>query len=805
MIRTIFYVVALCIAFRADAAEIATNRLEVSPPEIIIGGLNREQQIIVTATTDDGRLLDVTHLCAVDSRDEQICSAEGPRLLGRADGKTSIRISYASLEKVVPVEVVEFDTPPPIHFQRDIIPLLSKTGCNNGGCHGKASGQNGFKLSVFGFDPRADFNALVKQNRGRRLFLAVPESSLLLRKATGATPHGGGRRIEPNSLDFNLLTGWIRQGAPWGDEQAPQVTHIEVEPRQRILGMRGEQQILVTAIYEDGARRDVTSAALYSSNAETIAKVDEQGRLATGEFPGEAAITINYMGHVGVTEVLIPIQNSVAAWEGIPVNNRIDELVVAKLKKMGIVPSALSNDATFLRRLYVDAIGTLPTSQEVRRFVEETQPSKRQLEIETVLQRSEFADYWSLKFADVLLADRKKIGERGAYVFHQWLREQIASDRPYNEWVRELIAATGYSNKYGPVNFYRALDQPEDMTKAISQAFLGIRLDCAQCHHHPFDRWGQEDFFGMAGFFNGIERKDLSDGSQLVFHKGHKQSKLPLTGELVETRALGYDSFVNLESSDPRIKLADWVTSEQNPWFARLMVNRLWKHFLGRGLVEPEDDLRATNPATNEPLLEYLAQQFVESGYDIKSIVRLILNSRTYQLSSETNDSNAGDQQNFSHYFVRRMPAEVLLDAISEVTGSAEQFPGMPPGTRSVQLWDNRLPSYFLDTFGRSPRTSPCECAKSSEPTMSQALHLMNAPEIEAKISDERGRVALLLRTKLSRDELVEELCLTALGRLPESKELEVAERLLSDQPTRHAAEDFLWALLNSYDFLFIK
>ena len=384
-----------------------------------------------------------------------------------------------------------------------------------------------------------------------------------------------------------------------------------------------------------------------------------------------------------------------------------------------------------------------------------------------------------------------------------WLRQQVATNRPYDQWVRELLTASGNSAKVGPANFYRALRTPADLTKTVSQAFLGVRMDCAQCHHHPFEKWGQEDFYGLAGYFNGIQRKPLAADRELVFHGGHQPATMPVSGAVVATRTLESEPAV-FDDQDPRVALADWITSPDNPWFARLVANRLWKHYLGRGLVEPEDDLRTTNPATNEPLLNFLTGQVVANDFDLKAIMRLILNSRVYQLDSAPNATNVEDTQNFSHYLVKRLPAEVLLDAISEVTGDAESFPGAATGTRSIQLWDNRLPSYFLDAFGRSPRESPCECAKSNAPTMAQALHLMNAPEIEAKIASPTGRIATLLDRQWSHTALVDECCLAALGRAPTASERAIAQSLFADQPARQAAEDFVWTLLNSYDFLFI-
>jgi len=719
---------------------------------------------------------------------------------------------------------------PPVHFGNDIVPLFSKLGCNSGGCHGKASGQNGFKLSVFGFDPAADFDAIVKEARGRRVFPASPERSLILLKPTAQVPHGGGKRMDVRSPDYEVLFQWLQQGMPIGDDSAPKLVGLQVSPSERVLGFESEQQILATAKYSDGSLREVTDAASYTTNSDIVAEVIAPGLVRTGKVPGEAAITVNYMGQVAAVQIQVPRPSAPDPYPKLPSNNRIDELVWAKLERMGIVPSDPADDATFLRRLFIDAIGTLPQPDEVRSFLSAPlAPSagrgaggegsvdldKRTRAIDAVLAREEYADYWALKWADILLVDRNKLGERGAYEFHRWLRDQFARNRPYDEWVRELVTATGDSAMNGPANFYRAVRTPEDVTKSVSQAFLGVRLECAQCHHHPFDKWAQSDFYGLAGFFNGLERKTAGIRrdpagqefiiSELVFHAGMRETRIPYFNTLVTTRVLDGTTPAEIDRGDPRSALADWMTDPQNPWFARLIANRLWKQFLGRGLVEPEDDLRSTSPATNEPLLDYLSEQVVANHYDLKAVMRLILNSRVYQLSSVPNETNRDDTQNFSHYFVKRLPAEVLLDAISDVTGSPEQFPGKPPGTRAIALWDNRLPSYFLEIFGRPERNSPCECGRSSEPTMAQALHLMNAPEVTEKITSPHGRVSRLLQSQSPDYFFVEELCLAALGRLPTDKETKVGKEFFAKEPRQQAAEDFLWTLLNSYDFVFVK
>mgnify|MGYP002834282840 CR=1 FL=1 len=792
----------------APAATAALPRearsIRVTPNPISLGGSNRLQQLQVTATGPDGRLFDVTHHATLRIGDSNTAVLEGTTLRGVADGDTQLNVLYGNHAVTLKVAVSDQGTFPPVHFKNDIMPILSKLGCNSGGCHGKQSGQNGFKLSVFGFDPRADYNALVKEARGRRVSLAAPGGSLLVAKTSNTVAHGGGARTTSGSADHQLLSGWVAQGAPWGDDGAPQVTSVRVSPSQRILNTSSDQQLLVTAVYSDGSTRDVTSAAEYTSNATLVADIEDAGHVHTGKVPGEAAITINYMGHVVASRITVPRNEVQADYPKPDSNNRIDELVWTKLKRMGILPSSTATDSVFLRRLHLDTLGTLPSPEEVRAFESDKRSDRRERAIQDVLARPQLADYWAQKWGDVLLADREALGERGAYEFHRWLRTQLLTNRPYDQWVRELLTATGNSGRYGPVNFFRAARTPIDLTRSVSQAFLGIRMDCAQCHHHPFEKWGQDDFYGMAGFFKGLKHTPLGPGRELVYHGGYQPTRIPLVNQLVLPRPPGGIGIENFGESDPRVKLAEWVTRPDNPYFSRLVANRIWKQFLGRGLVEPEDDFRSTNPPTNPALLDHLAETLVANRFDLKKLMHHILSSRVYQLSSVPNPTNAQDQQSYSHHLVKRLPAAVLLDAISEVTGTPETFIGMPRGTRAIQLWDNRLPSYFLDTFGRSERESPCECGSSTEPTMAQTLHLMNAPEIDTKITAPGSRIDRMISRKATPRQIVDELCLAALGRPPRPREIRAAEKLFASGPPRQAAEDFLWALLNSYDFLFV-
>jgi hypothetical protein len=783
----------------------AIGSLSIEPSPILLHGANRQQQILVTAKPSSGPPIDVTHRCTISSSDPAVAAISGTVVRSVGDGTAEVRVRLGTLSATVPVRVRDSGRFPPVHFANDVMPIFSKLGCNSAGCHGKTSGQNGFKLSVFGFDPDADYAALVKEARGRRVFPSAPEQSLLLLKPTGKIAHGGARRLAPDSADYLVLHEWIKQGVPVGEAGAPRAVSLRVSPAERVLGLKADQQILATAVFSDGTERDVTAAAGYTSNAAHVAEVDPGGRVRTGTAPGEAAITVHYMGHVAAVRFQVPRPDAPNPYPVLPANNTIDELVWAKLKTMGILPSEVAGDAVFLRRVYLDVLGTLPKPDEVREFLADTDAGKRAKWIDKVLDRPEYADYWAQKWADVLLVNRDKLGDRGSYEMHRWLRAQFAKNRPYDQWVRELVTASGSASRGGPVNFFRASATAEEMTRAVSQAFLGIRLECAQCHHHPFEKWAQDDFYGLAGYFNGMQRKKLPGDDEMVFHSGYRPQKMPLTDRAVAVRPPDGPALASMTDGDPRHHLVDWMTKPANPYFARLVVNRLWKHYLGRGLVEPEDDLRSTNPATNEPLLDYLAQTLVKNKYDLKAVTRLILQSRVYQLSSVPNATNKDDEQYGSHYRVKRLPAEVLLDAICAVTEVPEAFPGRPRGTRAVELWDNRAPSYFLDIFGRSERLSPCECGRSSEPTMAQCLHLMNAPEIERKLADPTGRVARLLGQKLTEEQIVEELCLAALGRPSGEKERRAAKKLFAASPPREAAQDFLWALLNSHDFLFTR
>ncbi|MEC7565496.1 MAG: DUF1549 and DUF1553 domain-containing protein [Planctomycetota bacterium] len=781
--------------------------IDVEPSVVEITGRNRQAQILITGQRQDQTLVDLTHQAKISITETNVATLSGSLVLGRREGQTSLQVSVNGFETTIPIIVRGYSDYPAISFEVDMIPLLTKLHCNSGGCHGRQGGQNGFQLSIFGFDPATDYEALTRQGRGRRVFPGAIEQSLIYSKATGLVAHGGGARMKADSQDAELLREWIHQGLPWGSKDTPTVARIDVTPESRNMTPRALQQLRVIATYSDGSTRDVTRAAAYTTNMAVIADCSATGVIETGKLAGEAAITINYLGKVDVARIVIPqpgTEKSVRP-DWFSGQNAIDDFTWAKWEQLRINPSEPCDDATFLRRLFIKTTGTLPLSDQVQAFLADHSPDKRANAIEDALSSKDYINYWTQRWSDIMMVNSETLGGRSAYTFHRWIRQQIEENRPYNEWVYDIIIATGNTGNVGPANFYRSQRTPEDVTKTISQAFLGIRMDCAQCHHHPFEKWAQADFYGLAGYFNGMRRDKLDDNRELVYHPGHQSIAIPVINQSVQTQPLAGNPTVADSKTDPRPELAVWMTSPQNPYFARLVANRIWKHLMGRGLVEPEDDFRETNPPTNPELLDHLSKLLIENEFDLRNLMREILNSHTFQLSSTPTDSNYTDDQAYSHYLVRRLPAEVMLDAICQVTGVPEAYAGHPRGARAIELWDNQLPSYFLDTFGRSLRESPCECGSSGDPTIAQALHLLNAPEIEQKIQAMEGQVTTLTQSSLSKTELIREISLATIGRPPGIKEIKTGNQLLQNRDRRQGIEDFMWVMLNSYDFLFVK
>jgi hypothetical protein len=703
-------------------------------------------------------------------------------------------------------------------FLNDVEPILTKAGCNTGGCHAKAgNGQNGFRLSLFGFEPQEDFEHIVKEGRGRRVFPSAPEKSLLLLKATNTTPHGGGRKIGVGSEDYHTLVGWIAQGMPFALPGEPLVTALEVKPSRGTLGMRSHEQLTVSARFSDGSSRDVTRLAVYESNDKAMAEAGETGLVSVSDIPGNVAVMVRYQGLVSTYSASVPL----GAPMGIlpKANNFIDDLVLANLKRLSIPPSELCDDSTFLRRASVDIAGHLPSLEEVNAFLANSAPNKREALVESLLSSPGYADYFANKWAALLRNKRLEKGTPASFAFHSWLRDGLQANRPYDQLVRELLAATGEAVKNPPVAWFNQVKTPEQQLEDVSQLFLGVRMNCAQCHHHPFERWSQQDYYGLSAFFTQIGRRPTAiAGQSVIFHKrGVALGENKKTKQTVKPAGLGSPAFEIAPDDDPRLVLGEWMGAKENPFFAKALVNRYWKHFFSRGLVEPEDDIRDTNPASNPELLDALAAHFLRGGFDLKSLVRTITLSAAYQLSSKPNSHNAADRQNFSHYYPKRLNAEVLLDGVDQLTGAATDFADLPAGTKAIALPDNSYnrASYFLSVFGRPEGDSACECERVQSSNLSQSLHLMNAAEIKGKLAKADGRAARLAKNLADEDNL-HELYAAALCRTPKQAEVETAlahlrkpredaegKPLEAGLSRKSAYEDLVWALVNTKEFLF--
>lgn len=707
----------------------------------------------------------------------------------------------------------------PVSFVNDVVPVLTKAGCNMGVCHAKAGGgQNGFQLSLLGFEPLEDFESIVKEGHGRRLFPAVPTKSLLLTKASGQTPHGGGIKLPRDSEGYALLRKWIEQGAKYSTGEEPTLVSVSVQPELGLVNMDGEQKLKALAKYSDGSVRDVTHRALYESNITSMAEVSEEGVVKVHDIPGKVAIMVRYQGKVAVFTAAVPLGAPVTK---VPeVKNFVDEHVFANLKQLGIPPSDVCDDATFLRRVTLDICGRFPTQKEVAAFMASTDSNKRDQVVEALLRSPNYADYFASKWAPLLKNRRDAASDiTSNFAFHAWIRDGLLANVPYDQLVRELLGATGTVVGNPPVAWYKRVKDPKEQLEDIAQLFLGVRMQCAQCHHHPFERWSQDDYYSFAAFFSQIGRKPTGTrGEDLIFHKrGVAKAKNVKSGEMLTPVALGDDIGEISPDEDPRLRLGIWMSSKDNPFFAKALVNRYWKHFFKRALIEPEDDIRDTNPPTNPELLAALEDHFVNSGFDLKALVKVITQSRAYQLSSKPNEYNLIDRQNYSRFYPRRLQAEVLLDAIDDLTGSTTTFANLPPGTRAIALPDNSYNnSAFLKVFGRPNSASVCECERIQSSSLAQSLHLINSYEIKRKLSINTGRAALMAKSDKKPEEKVTELYLAAFARKPRPEEMQTAIKYLTEpvidaqgKPIKKKKvshkdyQDLIWALMNTKEFLF--
>ena len=778
---------------------------------LLLRGPDARRQLLVTGVDQGDRLHDLTRRVAYQTTPAGILKISKTGLITPlADGRATVTATGPGGVAVkTPIVIDQFQVAHPVNFPNKVVPVFTKLGCNSGGCHGKSGGQNGFSLSLLGFEPQDDFERLVYEGRGRRLFPAAPRRSLLLQKATNTVPHGGGTRMQLDSHDYRIIRRWIAQGMPYGDGADPTVVAIEVLPPLRTMGRDSGQQVCVLARYSDGSIEDVTRAALYETNDKEMALVDESGVVKVTGRPGNVAVMIRYQEHASVFRAVVPL--------GAPIGelpaprNFIDEHILDKLAILGLPPSPVCDDTTFIRRATLDIAGRLPTPGEVTALLDSGDPVRRDKLIDRLLDSQDYADFFANKWSAILHNKRKN---RDTFAFYDWIRESFYENRPFDQFVRAIIAASGDAGHHPPVAWYGQVPTPEKRMEDVAQMFLGVRMQCAQCHHHPYEKWSQEDYHAMKAFFSQVGTKDRPGGGKRIHHIfGVADTENPRTGKRLSPRTLGGPPQALEAHADPRHALVDWMVEPENPFFARMLVNRYWKHFFDLGLVDPEDDMRVTNPATNPKLLDALAEYFVRSGFDLKALIRLICRSATYQLDAIPNEHNTGDKQNFSRYYPRRLNAEVLLDAIDTVTGATSRFQFMAPGNlfgapqqmKAVQIPTTDTTSYFLSLFGRPKGASACECERRSESSLAQSLHQLNSSDITKKLAG--GRAAELTRdADRSHEDKVSELYVVAFAREPNDAELNTALTHIRRHPSHRieaAYEDIIWALINTKEFMF--
>lgn len=787
------------------AAQDSPASISVAPADIHLSAARDRQQVIVQAVMANGLTSDVTDQVSWAVENEGLVKREGSTFYPIADGSTKVKVTLGTHTVEIPVTVQNCQVDPPISFRQDVMPVFMKTSCNNGSCHGAARGKDGFRLSLFGFDPEGDHYRLTREIPGRRINLALPGESLLMEKGAGQVPHTGGKRFEPGSEHYNTVLRWLEAGAPNDPGPVPSVVSVELYPKNAVLDGEGTtQRLTVRAKYSDGTDRDVTNLAFFSSNNENSAEIAQTG-LVTAHARGEAFIMARFDTHTVGSQFIVLPKGLQYEDPKTPENNYIDTLVNAKLRKLRIVPSDLCTDEEFLRRVSLDITGTMPTVAEYEKFLADTDPAKREKLVDELLGRKEFVDIWVMKWAELLqvrtIANR--VEKKPMLAYYNWLKEKIASNTPTDKMVQELLGSRGGSFSSPATNYYQTETETLKVAENVAQVFMGMRIQCAQCHNHPFDRWTMDDYYGFAAFFSQIGRKQGEDPREtIIFNSGGGEVTHLVGGRVMKPKFLGGIE-PDLAGRDRREVMAQWLASAENPYFAKNLANIVWAHFFGRGIIHEVDDVRISNPPVNPELLDELGRKFTEYNYDFRKLVRDICTSRTYQLSTKTNPTNESDHRNFAHAELRRIRAEILLDCISTVTSTQDKFPGLPVGARAVQIADGNTATYFLTTFGRAKRESVCSCEVKMEPNLSQALHLINGDTSNAKIQ-QGGLIPARLKEGKTPAEIITEMYLRCFSRRPTEPELASLVALVAEQQnTAEALEDIFWSLLNSREFLF--
>jgi hypothetical protein len=807
-----FFVTLALMTSVATAAE-----LVVLPPAARLVGKKAYQRFLVESSEGGTPVADLTGQAKFASDNPAIAAVDPDgtvRPVSNGSATIFATIEGRTARAVVSVEDIERDEP--WSFRNHVEPVLTRFGCNAGACHGAAAGKNGFRLTLRAYGPEIDYDVLTRQALGRRVIPSAPAESLMLLKATGAVEHGGGARFRTDSLEYRVLSEWIAAGSPPPTAADPAAVALSVWPAAARLEKGRGQQILVQAVFSDSHTEDVTRWAKFVSTDDTVAKVDENGRLTVNGH-GQAFIGVLYASLVQRVTISSPYDTPVGSevFTGAPRNNPIDERNLAKLESLRIPPSPDAGDAAFLRRAYLDATGTLPPSDVAERFLKDADPQKRVKLVDRLLDGPEYVDYWAYKWSDLLLVSSNKLPAPAVWSFYRFVRRNVAGNVPWDRFARSVVTARGDTLENGAANYYVLHREPIDATESTSLAFLGLSLTCARCHNHPLEKWTQDQYYGMASLFSRVKLKDGgAPGEVIVMASGEGEIRHPRSRKAMPPRPLDGQALDPHAPGDRREALADWLARPENPYFARAAVNRVWRNFFGRGLIEPEDDLRATNPASDEALMDWLVADFRAHGFDVKNLVRTIMTSAVYARSSVPVPGNASDTKFLSHYPVKRLPAEVLLDAIARVTGVPTSFPGYPAGWRSLQLPDSKVDSTFLSSFGRPERLNSCSCERSSEPSMAQALHLTNGATVNDRLRDPSGAVSRLLDSKAADAQIVDRLFLAALTRRPTDSErtrlLDVLEGAAESKDAkaaaearRQAVEDLYWAVLSTNEFLF--
>jgi hypothetical protein len=812
--------VLLALSGTSSGAEI-----KILPAEVILSGPHASQRLLVVAESAGKIDGDLTARAKFTSSNPAVVSVDATgKVKAMADGKAIITASFGNDQATVTIRSVKTKEPFERSFRNHVIPVLTKIGCNSGACHGALAGKGGFKLSLRGYAPDSDHFVLTRQAGGRRINTQEPAKSLMLLKPTLAINHGGGLKLDVGSPDYQFLADWIASGAPGPKADDVRIQRLEVFPSEAVLKPKDTMRVIVRAWYSDGHAEDVTRWAKFSSTEDLVAAVDEHGKVRVSGN-GEAAITVWYSNLVGVCRISSPYPHAVAAktFVDAPRHNFTDDLVLKKLAALRIPPSPSCTDTEFIRRAYLDAAGILPTPAEIKKFFADPAPNKRGKLIDGLLQRSEFVDYWAYKWSDLLLISSRKLSQPAMRSFYQFVRQSVADNKPWDRFAREIITARGGNLNNGAANYFVLHKDVSDLTETTAVTFLGMSVTCCRCHNHPLEKWTQDQYWSLANLFSRVALKNGERGEIVVLSQPDGDVLHPRRGLAMPPTPLDYKPLLPDSPVDRRHYFADWLTAKDNPYFARALVNRVWRNFLGRGLVEAEDDLRQTNPPTNPELLEALAADFVKNGYDVKRLIKTIMNSATYQRSSIPNPENRADDRFYSHYLVRRLPAEVILDAYAQVTGVPTAFTKIqvgssggdaptgdyPLGTRALQLPDTQLVSQFLDAFGRPERGQTCSCERQQDSSVTQALHLNNGQSLNDRLRDKKSRVEEWLKDKIADGEAIERIFVLALSRPPTAGEHKrfsalMAEAARDPQTTRREIlEDLFWAVLTGKEFLF--